>query len=135
MPYIILVKHYLDQIDPKLWYLVILLLVGLGMEIWRTKAPASFAKVPPKLKVLPPTLVGLVLSASASDNIKDVVWNAVIGTLLGLTAVGGYEAKVRLLSGQGSRDPKPSTKAEPKPEPTDVPKEPDAAKDKGDEDP
>jgi hypothetical protein len=56
-------------------------------------------------------LVGALINLTPSESPKEAFWNALGGFLLGLFAVGGYEAKVRLLSGQGSR-PKPESARE-----------------------
>lgn len=124
------VKLYLDAVDPRLFYLTICAVAYLIVSVWSTYLPLSFAKLPPQLKALPSVLIGAVLSASASSalELKAVFLNTLWGAVLGLTAVGGYEAKTRLVSGLGTRavidvkpDPVPDTTPVAAPEQKDSP--------------
>ena len=110
MTFVLEFKRQLDATDPRLWYLLIAMLVGALMETWRRALPRSFKKVPTRLKALPAMLIGTLVSLTPSQSAQEAFWNAVAGVLMGLLAVGGYEAKVRLLSGQGTR-PEPVDEA------------------------
>lgn len=108
MTYIITVKHYLDHIDPKLWYLLVPIIIGGLIHLYRWKFNASFTKLPAAIKTLPALLIGAIVQASTSEDLSALVINTIVGVFLGLAAVGGYEAKVRLTSGAGTRDPGPA---------------------------
>lgn len=130
MTLILALKQSADAIDPKLWYLGIALLTAGIIALWRQLHPKSFDALPPRIKALPAMLIGAVLSATAATDLKSVFVNAFTGVLAGLLAVGGYEAKVRLLSGSGSR-PEPVEPTEKQPDAEPEPTEQDQ-KDQGD---
>ena len=96
---------HLNALDPRLWPLLLALVVYGLVHAWRTLLPASFDSVPPRLRAVPPLLLSAVLSASAHElsNWAGMFTEIVLGAASGTMAVGTHETVVRLLTGSGSR--------------------------------
>lgn len=95
-------KSQLDAIDPRLWWLVIALVVYGLVFAWRKIHPASFDKIPARFKALPAAILGAIMASTAAEEIPKMLFDLVMGAISGVTAVGGHEAGVRLLTGKGS---------------------------------
>lgn len=107
-------KSQLDAIDPRLWWVVIALVVYGLVFAWKKIHPASFEKVPARFKALPAAILGAIMAATAADEIPKMLFDLVMGVISGVTAVGGHEAGVRLLTGKGSgasKEPKNDKKS------------------------
>jgi hypothetical protein len=107
------IKTFLDALDPRLFWIVISLVVLGVIQLWRWVHPASFDKVPARIKALPAVALGAILAATASDDVTQIVMNLVIGALSGVGAVGAHETVRRLATGESNTSPIPRGSARP----------------------
>lgn len=96
MQWLINIKQSLVAFDPRLWPLVIALVVGALYWLFRKFFPTTFDKLPSKLKALPGAVIAALLSGAAAPDIKEFVIETIIGAL---TAGGGHEFITRLMHG------------------------------------
>lgn len=90
------IKVLIQSVDPRLWPMTIALLVGFAYWGWKKVHPASFEKVPPKLKALPGTILAAVVSGLTLPDLPTFVMDVILGSL---TAGGGHEFLQRLRKG------------------------------------
>lgn len=111
IPWLSGLRAQADAIDPHLWFAAVAVLVGAVVFAWRKVAPSTWDKVPSRFKVLPAAIIGALLTAGAGDKASSIILHLVIGAFSGLTAAGGHEMGVRLLSGTGDARKKKEPKA------------------------
>lgn len=109
-------RAQVDAIDPRLWFAAVALVVGAIVFAWRKAAPSTWDKLPSRFKVLPTTIIGALLVAGASDKASSIIVDVLLGAFTGLSAAGGHELFVRLISGQGDARTKPESENEDAPE-------------------
>ena len=90
------IQALIQSVDPKLWPFCIALLVGFFYWAWKKVHPASFEKIPPRLKALPGAVVAAVVSGATVPDLQSFILDVVIGAL---TAGGGHEFLERLRKG------------------------------------
>lgn len=102
-------KVALEAIDPRLWWLSITLFIYALIWIWRWVSPKlptvlQFENVPSQFKPLPALAIGAVLGATGmeSQEIARILLDLVLGSISGVTAVGGHETLARLMGGSPS---------------------------------
>lgn len=103
-------KARADAIDPRLWNFLMAMLIGGLIYAFKRWKPETWQKLPSRYKVLPATIVGMLVSGAAGQDVLNVVLEAAFGTTSGLMAAGGHELWDRLLS---PRQPPPEPAAEP----------------------
>lgn len=103
-------KAALDALDPRLWLVFWALVVG-GV-VWVLKKTGTWAKLPSRVKVPFGTALGALMTATAdvaidpgAINVAKVLVDAVVGGFSGLTATGGHQLWVRLLSAPQAKTP------------------------------
>lgn len=115
IPWLNNLRAQVEAIDPHLWFAAVAVAVGAIVALARKLAPASWDKLPSRFKVLPAAIIGALLTAGAGDHAASIVVNLVIGAFSGLTAAGGHEMGVRLISGAGDDRKKAAKKTTAKP--------------------
>lgn len=103
-------KNSLDAIDPRLWWVLVALVVYLVVYLWRVLSPKlpeplRFSSLPSRFKALPAALLGLAMGVTSVDNDAEVVKmivDLVLSAVAGVTAVGGHETLRRLSTGAGA---------------------------------
>lgn len=96
MQWMIDLKSYLVAIDPRLWPFAIAVTVGFCYWLFKKLWPATFDKLPTKLKALPSALLAAMLSGAAAPELREFIIETIIGAL---TAGGGHEFIARLRHG------------------------------------
>ena len=87
-------KTLCDAVDPRLWPAILAIGVVVLMQIIKGYASGLWARMPTRLRALPPLLIAAVASGASGGEVREILTTAVMAAVLG---VGVYHMGKRAL--------------------------------------